>query len=91
VEFADQVAAFLVGVFRDRTAVDDAYVGLGVGCDAHETAALELPREGRAFRKVEFAAEGMEIYSALLHKLSLFTGRNYENFAKREGFSEKKA
>ncbi len=57
VEFADQVAAFLVGVLRDGTAVDDAYIGFGVGRDAHETAALELAREGRDFRKIEFAAE----------------------------------
>ena len=45
VEFADQVAAFLVGVLRDGTAVDDANIGFGRGRDAHETAALELAGE----------------------------------------------
>ncbi len=73
VEFADEVAALLVGVFGDRAAVDHADVGLGVGCHADEASLLELAGEGGALGEVEFAAQSMEIYAALLHVRSFFT------------------
>jgi len=72
VQLADQVTAFLIGMFGHRTAVDDADIGLGIGRHADETALFELPGKGGALRKIEFATQGMEIDSALLHKKCVF-------------------
>ena len=90
VEFADQVAAFLVGVLRDGTAVDDANIGFGRGRDAHETAALELAGEGRGLRKIELAAQGMKIDSARLHGFVFFRHEITKTARKEEAFPIKK-
>ena len=90
-EAADQVAALLVGMFGNRAAVDDTNVRLGRGGHAHEAAALELPGQRRALRKVELAAEGMETDSARLHVFHVFTGAKIRNLGERARFSKKKA
>ena len=89
-EFAVQVAAFLVGVLRDGTAVDDANIGFGRGRDAHETAALELAGEGRGLRKIELAAQGMKIDSARLHGFVFFRHEITKTARKEEAFPIKK-
>ena len=70
-KFADEVAAFLVGVLRDGAAVDDANIGFVVGSHAHETALLERTGDGGTLRKVELAAQRMKTYSTFLHNSSM--------------------
>ncbi len=89
-EFADQVAAFLVGVLRDGTAVDDAYIGFGRGRDAHETAALELAGEGRDSEKLSLQPKVWKIDSAMLHRFVFFRHEITKTARKEEAFPIKK-
>ena len=89
-DFTDQVTAFLVGMFGHRTTVDDAYIGFSIGCHADETALFELPGKGGALRKIEFATQGMEIDSALLHKICVLLGEITKTVRKGASFPIKK-
>ena len=74
---ADQVAAFLVGVFRNRTAVDDAYVG-----HALEAPFGKLPGERGTLREVELAAQRMKTDASSQHLYnSFFLPAKLRNFA----------
>ena len=59
VEFADQVAAFLVGVFGHRTAVDYADIGFGRRGHTLEAPFGKLPGERGTLREVELAAHDL--------------------------------
>ena len=68
---ADQVAAFLVGVFGHRTAVDYADIGFGRRGHALEAPFGKLPGERGTLRGVELAAQRMKT----ARRLSIFTIR----------------
>ena len=57
VQPADEVAAFLVGVFRHRTGVDHDDIHAGPRLDLVPSFCGELPREGGGLREIELAAQ----------------------------------
>lgn len=70
-QLSDKVAAFLIGVFRYRTGIDDVYVGIA-GRRFNVTARTELSGEGGGFGEVEFAAERVEGDFRRGHGVSIF-------------------
>ena len=69
---ADQVAAFLVGVFGHRTAVDYADIGFGRRGHALEAPFGKLPGERGTLREVELAAQRMKTDASSQHLYNSF-------------------
>lgn len=79
---ADQVVAFLVGVFGHRTAVDYADIGFGRRGHALEAPFGKLPGERGTLREVELAAQRMKTDASSQHLYnSFFLPAKLRNFA----------
>jgi hypothetical protein len=80
-DFAYQIATFLVGLSRYRAGVYNRNIGILVGTNTHKTAILELASQGRALGEVQFTTECMKINFA---SHLFFNSKNFsQNYTKR--------